>query len=226
MLGANLIQLMISVSIMSVLSLMIADFVLQQQISFKKMEEKIEKTNLVASIDTVLKDDTACRNSFLSNNVSFRGPTNIPDLNDQFGNVLLSSNTQNGNLLIGQITIENSTVPGPDSSGFVFLNIPISRVSNGGGQKTLKPIRSRFLASVDASNNISSCKPKVVPRGPGTVTIRTGPSPVGCSCNPDELRTGCTGTVRGDGNTYASGPLSCSSDRRSNVMCICYKSPI
>lgn len=156
--GFSLIQVMVAGTIMSLLSLSMASLIADQRTATAQLEDQLEKVQLIRSIESVLGDSLSCQNSLSGVSIPANGGSvNVPSLRDTVGNALVSSNAVEGNLMVGQIILRNSSVGSGVSSGFVDIMVPISRVRKGGGPAEMKPIETRVNVSVNAARNVVGC---------------------------------------------------------------------
>lgn len=155
--GFALIEVIVAATIMAFISLAIGTMILNQQQSSIYIEDQLEKIQLVRNFESILDDGTYCQQTLNGTFIPAAGSTNIPSLKDATGTDVYVSNTVEGNLNIGQIQVSNDTVPGPSSSGFIDVTIPITRVRSGGGPKELKPVVYKVKVTVDAAQLVTRC---------------------------------------------------------------------
>ncbi|MGH1468032.1 MAG: type IV pilus modification PilV family protein [Bdellovibrionales bacterium] len=156
--GFALIQVIIAASILSVLALAVADLISSQRSAVSALEDQLEKIQLIRNIETVLKDGLSCQLSLENTTIGAAGvSTEVPFLKDNTGTTLYQSSTVSQNLLVGQITVTNDSVPGHSSSGFITLEVPIRRVRTGGGPQDLRPYRAKLAVTVDSSSRVTNC---------------------------------------------------------------------
>lgn len=152
--GFSIIELVIASSIMAFLSLAMSSLFIQQKNSISELEDQLEKVELVRNLETILKNGLACQLTLAGVVIPSSGNSNIANLRDGSGAVIYSSNTIANNLQIGQMSVTNDTVPGPSSSGFVDVTMPVSRVKNG---VSFKPIQLKINVTVNAARAVTSC---------------------------------------------------------------------
>jgi prepilin-type N-terminal cleavage/methylation domain-containing protein len=152
--GFTLIEVIISVTLLSFVSLLFADFLFQQKKSIFELEDQLEKVEIVRNLETVFRNGLACQQTIAGAIVPAVGSTNITDIKDNSGAVLYSSNTIVNNLTLGQITLTNDTVPGPSSSGFVDISIPVMRTRPG---TYFRNIDMKINVTVNAARAVTSC---------------------------------------------------------------------
>ncbi len=160
--GFALIQVIVAAAIGSVLSLAMTNLILEQRISIAYLEDKLEKIQLIRNFETILKDKMSCQKTLEGVRVgsSSTQKINVNGLKDNSGNVVYESNSIIGRLAVGQISITNESVPGPSSSGFINIIMPVSRTRQGEGPSVFKPLEFKLNVTISASRVITSCSSK------------------------------------------------------------------
>lgn len=201
--GFSMIELIVATTILSFLSLSIATLMLEQKKSISLLEDQLQKVELVRNLETILRNGLACQQTLSGVVIPVSGTTNVTDLKDNSGAIIYSSNTDNQKLRIGQITVANSSVPGPSSSGFVDIQIPISSLFRG---LAFKSIQMKVNVTVDAGRAVTSCS------GMGlicrTVTANGFAPPyfsANARCNADEFAIGGGGDCETPTGGYCAG---------------------
>ena len=158
--GFSLVSVMTSVAIFSVVALAMGQLIIEQQRATAFLQDSFQKIQLSRTIDSLLRNPAACGQSIAGQILLNSGVSTVLHLKDQGGTPLFTSNRLIENLKIGQIYIENETVPGPSSSGFVKLFVPIERTRKGGGPSQLTPFQIRLPVQVNARRRIVQCGPQ------------------------------------------------------------------
>lgn len=159
---------MIAAGIVAVISLAIATLITQQLNSNIFITDQLAKTDIQRTITTLMEVSDACNNSLAGAQLTTMAPPNpngtftalspVATIKDNNGAVVFTSDSTVENLKIGQMQVNNDSVPpGPNASGIVTLIVPISRVRQVGGPTSFKPITYKAIVSVDASNKILAC---------------------------------------------------------------------
>lgn len=157
--GFSLLQVVISATILSLISSVFANLILSQKKHSIYLEDQVERMQLVRNFETILGDVNSCGQSL--NGILIRNQNervSLARLSDQGGSSIFQSNSQINNLTIGQIEIENKTVLGPNSAGFVDVIIPITRVRSGGGAKQFRNSVIKLNVIVDAAKRVVGCQ--------------------------------------------------------------------
>ncbi|MEO0336857.1 MAG: prepilin-type N-terminal cleavage/methylation domain-containing protein [Pseudomonadota bacterium] len=157
--GFSLIETMIVVGIMGVIALGSMRFIIQQGKTISLMEDRLSRVTLETQLSQELRTDVGCQANLVGLDLTSDGAQLI-DLKRSDGSIRYSAThailSQYDQLKIDQISIRNISVPGPNSSGEVEVEIRTRRQRNN-VHKEMRPIQMRFLASTDASNRISHC---------------------------------------------------------------------
>ncbi len=167
--GFVLIQVMIAATVFSVLALAMMNLISEQRDATAYLEDQLEKIQLMRVFETILKDGIACQNTLGPIQLPRTRAVDIASLKDNSGADVFQSNQPYNHLLIGQVRVTNDTVPGPSSSGFVDIEMPISRIRTGGGPAHLKSLQFKLGVTVDATRRITSCSAA----GSGTIDYGT-----------------------------------------------------
>lgn len=169
--GLALIQVVIAASIFSFLALAMNSLIVDQRYAVIALEDQLKKIQIVRNIETVLKDGISCQQTL--NGINLSGPSriNFGSLKDNSGDIIYTSNSASGSLELGQMYLDNSTIGGPDSYGFIDVNIPIRRTRTRTGVPIdLETYKTKISVTTDSSNTISSCSiPDPNLLGSGTV---------------------------------------------------------
>ncbi len=172
--------MIIAASIFAGLSLAVSSLIVDMRKSTSYLEGQLEKIQLLRNFETILKDGMACQQTLQGITIPQARAANVLSLKSNSGAPVYHSDSISGKLRIGQITVKNDTLPGPDSSGFVDVEIPIFRNQSGGGPQALKPLEIKINVTVDAARVVTSCSSTAIGTTfevcgtPGVYPARTG----------------------------------------------------
>ncbi len=152
--GFSLIEVVISTTVLSVVMLAVSTLIVQQQKATSQLSDQLNKIEITRNIETILKDGLACQQTLSGVYIPPSASNNVTHLRDNLGNIIYSSLTNFQNIGIGQISVKNNTVPGPSSSGFVDITVPIRALRSN---IDLKPISLKVNVTVNPSRIVSSC---------------------------------------------------------------------
>lgn len=216
--GFAIIQVVIAATIFSFLALAMGSLITEQKKSITYMEDQLEKIQLIRNFETILRDGLSCQKTLkdIKVNRSKKIKVAITGLKDNSGKTIYKSNSSVGNLLTGQIYIKNLSIPGPTSSGFIQVFMPLERKRHGGGPKALRPLEFTLMVTVDGGSKVTDCSTA----GTTNVTLRESRTTDTCTCNSDEVRTGCSGIQPSGFDIYAV-PNGCKGQRVDLIQCFC-----
>lgn len=156
--GSALIQVIIAAAIFSIISLAMSNLIVEQRQATAYLEDQLEKVQFIRNLETVLKDGLSCQKTLQGVSIPGKNKSvKIASIKDNTGTVLYKSNSITGRLKVGDIKVLNQSVLAPDSSGFVEIEVPISRTRKGGGPATFKPYKSKLSITVDSSKKATTC---------------------------------------------------------------------
>lgn len=152
--GFSLIEVIVAATIFSVISLAASNLFVQQINANKQLEDKIEKIQMIRSLEGSLSDAAACQNTLVGAVMpAVDGELAINSIKDSLDNDLYLDGQVIGGLTVEGITLRNRTVVAPSSTGGVELEIHLTG-SNG---LYLKPYITQLRVQVDASSEVTAC---------------------------------------------------------------------
>ena len=160
--GFSLVELMIAVSIMSVVLYGSMTMFSNQMNNLKVFENKLSKLNLEKELGKIVAESASC-NSAITFPISFSDPSNSVfnniEISDKYGNLLISPDVTSSKNVYDHLQMSSIVLTNPN-------NIP----ANGSGIATLlvfpKPKNSKLSMSpievpievvLDATGDVSSC---------------------------------------------------------------------
>lgn len=157
--GFSLIEIIVAAGLISFLSLVIATLISDQRSAIVGLEDQLTKIQTIRSIEDILRNTSSCQNSLqgVSIPAALNAKVNLANFKDNLNNVFLSSNTNNNNLRVGQMSLTNISIGAPNSTGTIQLEVPFSRIRPGMGLKEFRTYTTVLTVDVDGAYNITSC---------------------------------------------------------------------
>lgn len=160
--GFSLVELMIAVSILSVILYGTMSVFKNQMHNLKVYENKLSKLQLEKDLDLLLRDTVSC-NMALSFPITFSDPTNSVfnnfEIKDKYGATLLtydvsSSKNTYDHLKMESIVLTNPNNILPNGSGIAQLIVFMKAENHN---LSLAPIEIPVGVSLDASGKVNAC---------------------------------------------------------------------
>jgi hypothetical protein len=168
--GVAMIQVIISASLVSILSLVFASMMSNQNDAIAHLETKMTKIDITRNVQGILIDKESCLETLSPIAIpSIGSHSPLTDIKDKQGKSIYSSFSSVNKIDLGQINIKNESVSGPDSSGYIKLVIPSKRRDSTQTGQDLKSLEFDVAVSVNAANQVVSCS-----TGSKSVEILTG----------------------------------------------------
>lgn len=156
--GFSLIELVISVTTMSVVGFLVSNLVLEQRSSVNRVEDRFSALALEQEIISLLSNKLNCDASF--GGLPLSSSPQTVNLRTFDGNPIIStsgSQSKFDRLQIQTVNFQNLDALSPNSSGKIVLSISLQRERSIASRGNIKPLSIPIYASVDGGNRISEC---------------------------------------------------------------------
>jgi len=228
--GFSLIEMLIAASVLTVLAVGMSQFIVSQHNNVSNLEDRLTKVSLEAQLKIFLTESSGCTQTFTGKQALATQP--ITQIFDSLGAVQFDTASGLNKfdfLELDSMTLENISVPGPDSTGRMKLEVQVKRIRGKLGSNSLKPINIEFTVSTNSSNEITTCG------GSGSFDVGeffdVGPYPWYSTCNnPEDTWTvagnigagrGCIAHVERFTSNYRYNSVGCKYDEPTGEVRIC-----
>lgn len=166
--GFSLVEVMVSIGVMSVMSLALVTAIVQSQKSIKSLEMKLEQVNFATAFSNQISNSAACINTFsalriLPSALTVGSTINIPSDKISFQGALLSTYKFDSYSNV-RINLKITSVP-VAGSATGSLDVDLSLKSQFSNYLKPKSLGIPFALSVDAAGVITQC-PNLLPEPP------------------------------------------------------------
>ena len=161
----SLIEVMVAMSILTILGYFMADMIVNQQQSISGSEARMEEIEIFRQVQGLLADKRACENTFSAVSLDITPDTNgnfsdvsFDAIKDQNGGLVFEKNKSygNGSVEITSFVIKNDTVPNTGGTGTALLSFSSER-KKGNLRGRIITRDLRVQVTTDASGLIMSC---------------------------------------------------------------------
>jgi prepilin-type N-terminal cleavage/methylation domain-containing protein len=149
--GFSIIEVVISMSIMSVLALGMGTLITNQSRSLIQLEDRLSKVDLKRTIEQVLSYSDACKKSFQNKNMS-TGVVNNLSLKDQFNNPQISTGDNFDRLKVNNIKLQGNPIVA-NALNNVDLVIQLADILG----MVFKPLTFPMSVNLNAARTITDC---------------------------------------------------------------------
>jgi prepilin-type N-terminal cleavage/methylation domain-containing protein len=150
--GFSLIEVVVSMSIVSIIGLSMATIISQQSKSVSRLEDRLAHSDIKTMIHEGFSTVLACRNSFENISLSNRVAGNL-SIRDAENNEILATGKKYLSLEIEDINLSADVIT-PSASNILDLEI----VASGRDGFTFKPHDLKVTATLNGASEIVSCK--------------------------------------------------------------------
>jgi prepilin-type N-terminal cleavage/methylation domain-containing protein len=200
--GLSLIEVMITMGVMSIVSLALGNMFMEQLKSNNFLEDQLSKNQVSNELKILTMNSEACKKTLSPSSplpsllplgaVGSSQPLNI--IRNNLGDEVLKKDMNYNQLTLKQMRLINESIDATSTSGTVRIEVSLERKRNGGPQN-FKPITQSLYVTLDPFRRIAGCSNSAItPATVRTFSESNGTNPTArAECAADEIRLSCAG---------------------------------